>query len=390
MADVKMNKPPQRGLSQGVERDAAAGWPVRLSPLMFFVVLCVTGLGIAYLLPPKGVAKICGPSTYWAALVSCILVAPLVFIADALRKRFPDHNILAAAKETFGNIPGAAFNLLYLSLLIGQAMVIIRDTAELASTYLLDTTPNWAVTALLLLCAGYMARYGLAGISRLAGFVFVPTLLFRIVLQLLAFQGLKASHLLPLFGARPLAYLNGGFSLTTSFGPMLVGLLFIYPLLAKPPQLKGLTLSLIGFQTVILFLTVLIVIGVFGAVNVQSYIWPVFEADRRIDIPLLAFNQVGLLFLIVWLTMFLIGFAFYLYLFASSLHLQFPRVQYLWLLVGVTAVIQAGATLIPNLFVDLWILRLIRQNALYMIYGYPVLILLTALLRGKGDKRHAV
>jgi spore germination protein (amino acid permease) len=368
--------------------NADGGLPVKLEPSMFFILLFIVALGIAYLLPPKEAAQICGSSSYWAVLVTFLLVFPAVFLAQALQKHFPDHNILAASKETFGNYLGACLNLFFLALLIGNAIAIIRDTAELVSTYLLDTTPNWAVIGLFLLCSGFIASHGLTGISRLAGFVFIPTLTLRILLQFLALQDLKVTHLLPLFSASPIDYLKGGLTLTTAFGPLLVGLFFIYPLLAKPKKMTSIALGLIGGQTVILFFTMIIVIGVFGAVNVQTYIWPIFEVDRRIDIPLLVFNQVGLLFLIVWFTMFLVGFSFYLYVFASSMKQQFEKLNYLWCLIGILVLIQAGGMLIPNLWVDLWILRIIRHNALYLIYGYPLLIWVGTLVRGLGRKRN--
>jgi spore germination protein (amino acid permease) len=380
MAGARMNKRSPKAAYESTH----GALPVKLSPSMFFILLFITALGVAYLLPPKAAAKICGPSSYWAVLVSFSLVLPVIFLTRFLQKSFPDQNILAASKEIFGKYCGTFLNLLFLAFLMVQAVVIIRDTAELVSTYLLDTTPNWAVTGLFLLCTGFIAYNGLAGISRLAGFVFIPAVIFRILLQLLAVQGLKVTHLLPLFSASPIDYLKGGLALTTSFGPLLVGLFFIYPLLSKPQKLKAITLGLMGGQTAFLFLSTIIVIGVFGAANVQTYIWPVFEVDRRIDIPFLVFSQVGLLFLIVWLTMFLIGFAFYLYLFASSIQQQFQKLKYVGCLIGILMVIQAGTMAIPSLYMDMWILRIIRQNTIYMIYGYPLLICAGTLIRRVG------
>jgi hypothetical protein len=80
---------------------------------------------------------------------------------------------------------------------------------------------------------GYIAYDGLFSISRLAGFLVIPAVSFRVIMQLLALQGLNTTQLLPVFSASIPDYLKAGLSMVSLFNP-LIGILVIYPLLKKP------------------------------------------------------------------------------------------------------------------------------------------------------------
>lgn len=360
---------------------------VKLSPLMLFVLLLVSGMGLAYLVPLNEAAKICGPSAYLAVLLAGILLLPFVFLAIGLQHRFPEKNILGAATETYGVLMGTFLNFIYLAALSIQVIDVVHNTAELLITYSLNRTPLWAITAMILISSGFIAKNGLVGVSRLAGFVFIPVFFFRMIILAFATQGMEASQLLPVISASPLEYFRGGLSMTMIFAPVGISLLFIYPLLSKPGKLKLITCGLLGAQTLITFISFSIVIGVFGSIGVQSYGWPVFEVIRRIDISFLALDQLGIIFLIVWLTALLIGLALALYLFGSGINQHFQKLKYQWCLLGGIFIFGAGVLLIPNQFYDFYIFGIISKGFIGFFYVYPLLIYVGALFRGIGVKK---
>jgi spore germination protein len=360
---------------------------VKLSPLMLFVLLLVSGMGLAYLVPLNEAAKICGPSAYLAVLLAGILLLPFIFLVIGLQHRFPEKNILGAATETYGVLIGTLLNLIYLAALSIQVIDFVHNTAELLITYSLNRTPLWAITAMILISSGFIAKDGLVGVSRLAGFVFIPVFFFRIIILAFATQGMETSQLLPVITASPLEYIRGGLSMTMIFAPAGISLLFIYPLLSKPGKLKLITCGLIGAQTLITFISFCIVIGVFGSIGVQSYGWPVFEVIRRIDISFLALDQLGIIFLIVWLTALLIGLALGLYLFGSGINQHFKNLKYQWCLLGGIFIFGAGVLLIPNQFYDFYIFEIISKSFIGFFYAYPLLIYVGALFRGIGVKK---
>lgn len=357
---------------------------VKLSPLMFFAVLFVTALGMAYLFPPYQAAKYIGPGAYLAVIGSSLLMLPFVILLPAIQRRFPEKNLLGAAAEIFGSYIGTGLNIVFLTALVFITIFFVRNTLELITTYTLSRTPRWAVLALMMTTAGFLAKDGLVRVSRLAGFVFFPVVFLRLLMLFLAFQGLKAAHLLPVISAGPMAYLRGSLPMMSVYIPWVVGVVFIYPLLSKPSQFPRIIGGLLAGQASIAFLSVLIMIGVFGTLGVQSYTWPVFEAVRRIDIPILTFQQFGLFFLIAWFTMFLVGFSFILAIFSLGLKQQFDKLHYRWSLLIIVVLMMAGVLGIPNLFVNVEIFAKIRECSVCLIYIYPLLIYIASLFKGKG------
>ncbi|HBF38806.1 MAG TPA: hypothetical protein DDW50_15995 [Firmicutes bacterium] len=359
---------------------------VKLSPSMGFILLFVTGMGLAYLIPYYDAAQICGPSGYWAVLSACILMIPFIFLISELQHRFPQKNIFGAAIEIYGGIGGPFLNFIYLGALIFQIIFVVHNTAELIVTYSLNRTPLWAIIILIMLTSVFFVKDGLIGVSRLAGFVFIPVLLFRILILILASHGMRLVQLLPIFSAGPIEYFKGGLSLAMLFFPIGIGLSFIYPLLSKPGKLKLVSGSLLGIQTLLTFFSVAIVIGVFGDIGLQSFVWPVFEAIRRIDVSFLALDQVGIIFLIVWFTVFLTGLSLMLYISGSEINQQFKKLDYRWCLWGSTLIIGAGAISIPSLFYDVYVFTLMSRYSIALIYVHPLLVYLGALIRRRGVK----
>ncbi len=360
---------------------------VKVSPLMLFALLLVSGMGLAYLIPLDEAAKICGPGAYMAVLSAGIMLLPFIPLIVGLQKRFPEKNILGAATETFGKIPGAILNLFYLGALFFQVIFIVFNTAEMIITYSLNRTPLWAVVVLILISSGFFVKNGLVGICRLAGFVFIPVFFFRVLILAFATQGFEINQLLPVISAGPLEYLRGGISIAMIFGPAGVGLLFIYPLLSKPGKLKCITAGLLGMQILITFISFSIVIGVFGDIGLQSYAWPVFEVIRRIDISFLALDQLGILFLIIWFTALLTGLSVAFYIFGGGISQQFSKLKYRWCLWGSISIVGMGTLLIPDQFYDFHIFRIISKDFMIFFYGYPLLVYIGALVRGIGVKK---
>ena len=125
-------------------------------------------------------------------------------------------------------------------------------------------------------------------------------------MKLLVFTNVSCTHLLPVFSAKPLNYLLGGLALVNSFLPVAT-LLIIYPLYNKPQKLSAVTFWTAATATIIFVIGVLGSIGTFGADFIVQLNWPILAAIRWINIPDLVLEQVGLIFLVVWITMFIVA-----------------------------------------------------------------------------------
>ncbi|HYH04592.1 MAG TPA: GerAB/ArcD/ProY family transporter, partial [Bacillota bacterium] len=160
----------------------------------------------------------------------------------------------------------------------------------------------------------------------------------------------------------------------------------IHPCLSKHKKILKVLFGTTGITLIIFILAIVGTIGVFGATYTQYFAWPELNAVNHVNIPYLAVEQAGLLFLIVWLTTFFVACAFYIYLVAQSLTLQFPIFKYRWTVIVVLLIIGACGLLLPNApLVHAWFTSL-RIWAMVPWVGYPVIVYFTAVLRKVGDR----
>lgn len=353
----------------------------QLLPSSFLALLVASLSGADFLSLPHDAAKMMGPSGYWGVLVAGIYALALIGLIVLIKRRFPNQNIIKTSCDVLGKPIGALGNLFFMAIFLGWLMIGIRDASELVLTYLLVRTPLWVVEVFFLICFGYIATHGLTAVSRMASFIVLPTISLRFLMTMLSYQDFAVSHIEPIFSAQPAAYFHGGLFLAHAFLSLGI-ILMIYPQLTKEKKLVPITLGALG-TTVILFLsTVVGNIGVFGAPLTSRFAWPNLAMVHRISIPYLILEQVGLLFLIVWLTLFLIPATLFFTSIAGGLQQQFPKLNFRWTVLGLLVLVGTFGLLIPNGATVNRLFDLFRYWIFVPVTAYPLLIYLIALLRG--------
>lgn len=358
------------------------------SPINLFALLLVILFGLDFLDLPYDAARICGPNGYWAVLVAfCLIALPLILLLWLMHRRFPDRDLTITAIQVLGKPIAMIGNLIFLSTLVIWLIMAIRDGGELVLIYFLNRTPLWAVIALFLISVGYVAINGLAPVIRLAAFLLIPTVLFRLLMQIFALQGLKTTYLLPLFAEPPLHYFQGGMALANVFIPI-TAIFLIHPLVKKPGRFGIPVLCASIIATASFFIAAVGAIGVFGAELTQRFAWSEFANVQQINIPYLVLEQVGLMFLIIWLSMFFVATSFYFVIIARSLQQQFPKFSYRWTVSAILILVAIGALLFPNAVFSHSIFTFLRRWLIVPVALYPLIVYLTAVLRRqKGCQR---
>ncbi|HEX3044873.1 MAG TPA: endospore germination permease [Bacillota bacterium] len=359
----------------------------RLSPAMFFVLLLVSLSGLDFLTTPYDVAKVCGPSAHWAILGSWILILPLIGLMILFKNRFPEENLLLAATRVLGKPLAMAGNMLFLSVFLIWLIVVIPNAGYLISTYLLDRTPILVIEVALLMAIGYIAINGLKSVCRMAAFIVIPTIAFRLFMKTMSLQNVSITYLLPLFSNHPWSYLNGALATFSQFLP-LSSVFLIYPLLKKPSKLGMITLGAASAGTIIVLLGVIGTIGIFSAPVTERFSWPNLEAVHTLSVPYLVMEQFGLLFIIVWLTMFFIGTSFYFNLVADGLKQQIPVLNYRYTVLGLLILVGVGGFVIfPNIYRVNSAFTTLRHFAILPTVVYPLIIYGIDLLKGKRGQQ---
>jgi spore germination protein len=350
-------------------------------------ILLVTLVGLDFLDIPYKPAGV-GPSGYWCIFIAFALTIPLIWLISAFDRRFPRENLFEVAPRSIGRFFAYVGNLIYIAIFFLWLLFAIRDAADLVFIYMLNRTLLWVVLAVFLAGAGYVAINGLKSVAYLAAFVLIPTVTLRVMMLLLGFQNFNFSHLLPAFSEPVTQYVGGGLALFNYFAPV-VTMMLIHPQITTKKSITAVLYGSIGVVMVTFVLAIVGAIGVFGDRYTRYYPWPELNLVNHVNIPFLSLEQVGLLFLIVWLTTFFVACAFYLYLTTKGLTRQFPIFKYRWTLLTLLMVIGVGALAFPN---TPWVharFTQIRQWAVLPWTVYPLVVYLVAVLRKVGGRPDA-
>jgi spore germination protein (amino acid permease) len=356
--------------------------PMTIPPGVLWTLVVVTLLGQDFLNQPHYAAKVCGASGYWALCISFILTIPVIFLIAAFKRRFPKQNLLDAATQVLGKPLAFISNLLFLSIFLIYASLAIRDATDLVMSYMLERTPVWVVLFVFLLGCGYITINGFSGVVRMVSFILIPTVFFRLFMQILAFQQFSVSHLLPLVTTTPVKYLQGGLLLLNGFMPV-IAILLILHLIEEPRKLSATIFGAASSASLLFLLEILGTIGVFGATFLQRFTWSNLALIQRINIPYLVLEQIGPLFLVVWLTMFLCSMAFNFYLVAGGVNQLFPRWNYRLLVLILLAIVGVSGLFLPNMSLVTRIFTVYRVWAMAPLVCYPVIVYGVALIRGE-------
>ena len=353
-----------------------------ISGSSLFATLLVVLMGANFLDLPYSAVKYGGPSGYWCVGIAFLLIVPVILVAVALQRRFPNQNLLELAPAVIGKPLAFLGNLLFLSMFLIWQVFALRDGSDMIHIYLLNQTPLLAVLLILLICVGYVAVNGLAAVVRLISFLFIPSYGIRLLIEIFTFQTLRPTHLLPLFSESPGRYLMGGMSLVGYFLPV-TAIFLLFRRLKQPSQAGKAAFGALGGIFPVYLLAFLGTVGSFGAEYTMTFSWSEVAATNHINIPFLIMEQMGLLFMIVWITTFFSTKALYFYILGSGLKNQFPRLNYRWTVIVLLVLVGCGAMLFPNSIVVREAFTWVRPWLMIPVSGYPFLVYLIAVIRRK-------
>lgn len=343
-------------------------------------------LGLDFLNIPREAAQFGGASGHWIPVVSFGYAALAAAFILQFQKRFPGQTLLQAARISLGRPLAFVGNLAFLSVFFAWLVFAVRDAMDLVLIYLLSRTPLWAASTFFVLGVAYLSMGGLTAVSRLACFVVIPGAAIRLAMQLVAFQGVSVTHLLPLIAVRPVRLVIGGLSILNGFLP-LFAILLIHPLLTRKERLGRVLFIPISIAAIIFYTAVAGTIGKFGTELTMLFSWPNLASVATVSIPYLVIEQLGLVFLILWIILFFVAAGWYVQVVAHGVRTAFPRIPYRWAAAATLSAIWAAGLLFPNTLTVHSAFQVLRQWATLPAFFYPFVVYIVSWIRGvKGDQ----
>ena len=312
-----------------------------ISPRLLTPLLIVSALGYGLLNVPYYAVKIMGANGYLAMPIAAVFVLPGLAAIYLLALRFPGQTLIEQGVSILGPVFGRGAGICYLGFTTVFLAMFTRDMLNQVGTYFLNKTPLTVIMLAYLLLVAFLASRGIETITRLASFVVIPAMLIIIMLGVAAYQNVTWTRVLPVLTPNIWDYVKGGLAATNLFY-LLGGSAFVLPYL-KParsfPRVIGWTILIIA---PFYLLYAIGAIGVFGHKYLLNFAWASLEFVRILEYPYYLLEQAGLLMIIDWTTLILLGTGFLYYILAlgtSQITGALDYKRWVWLLLPLKAII---------------------------------------------------
>ncbi|MCL6635667.1 MAG: endospore germination permease [Peptococcaceae bacterium] len=311
-----------------------------------------------------------------------LLVARLV---TALGLRFPDQTIFEYAGEILGRWPGKLVGLLYIWWFLHMGAEVISEYGSFIVAAFMVDTPIIVFHLVVVAIAAYAVRNGLEVFTR-ANEIFLPLILGSVlVLFVLSTRDMDLHRLLPIFEAGAVNIVKGAVPPLSWFGEI-ASVAVLIPYLNQPRRAHLAAAAAVLACGAFFLLTVVGILAIYGPDLTGAWMFPTLNGARIISIANFL-ERLEPVIMGIWVTggFVKISVFYWAAVLGSAQVLELKDYRPLVLPVG--AVLVAMSILLHPSILEL--LRFLDQvwppYALSVFEaGIPLLLLVTALVRGKG------
>lgn len=355
-----------------------------LEGTMMVFALLTAKLFVQY---PSYLIEAGGPAAWQVGLVMTG-TGLLVFLPmAALVRRFPGRGLAEISQEVAGSALGGLLTLLVSAWLFAHLANGIRKFSETFIVSILPETPPSVLAIVVVLCAVYASYRGLEPLGRGTQILFPIIAAGAVLMLCFSLPRVDMSRLYPFWGYGVGMTLLEGLWLSSMVSDAVVLLAVAY---AFRQSAYFRTSGLVG---ILLFgllatVTVVVLVGIFGAPDAAQQPFPMFNLAR-----LVYFGRFGQRFesLMVMFWFFAAAVRLALLLHGAVVSLAGAlRLPYYRPLLFPLAVVAVAVSILPKDFIS--VLRIDRDWLLplgLVVLAIPALLLVIAMLRGKGGESRA-
>ncbi|MDR3540653.1 MAG: GerAB/ArcD/ProY family transporter [Desulfosporosinus sp.] len=239
-----------------------------------------------------------------AWLASSIL--PFIFgyltlvVINKLGSYFPKLTIFQYCEVIMGKFLGKGLSIFYIIFLLTMDALVLREFSDFLITTTLPLTPRLALLVSIIALATYGAYKGLEVIVRAVQFILGIYVLGFTIVVLFALTNFEFGRLLPIMEAGLWPIIRGSMVPAAWYGEICI-LAMLFPFVNKPMELKK--EGFISLVAITLFVTVDVVVtlGVLGASETCSHIFPFWAVTRSIDLSEVA-QRLESPILVIWIS----------------------------------------------------------------------------------------
>ena len=322
------------------------------------------------------------PRDAWAAAVLFTIGGMVLsLIVGSLANRFPREDFVVYTQKVLGTFMGKLLILAFLVWLFHSMGFVLWQVTSFVNLSLLPDTPIVPIMAILLLPSAYAVYSGIEGIARSSQVVFLPTMIILYLLFLLLIPDVNLENLLPVFEDGAANILRSSITPLAWAGEIMF-VVFLAPSvnnIGKTAKYSIITIALIGFGG---FVNETFYAAVFGLLR-QHLANPFYSLIRYIK-PTAFIERYDILFVTINLLGNFVKLSVFLYIFVLCLsqllgmksHRPLVLPSSVALLISTQYFVSSTNELI--LYLD----TVFPLYTIPLLYGFPVLVLLVAVIRG--------
>ena len=311
-----------------------------------------------------------------------LLVARLI---TTLGLRFPDRTIFQFPGEILGRWPGKLIGLLYIWWFLHMTAEVIREYGSFLVTAFMPDTPLIVFHLVVMSIAAYAVRNGLEVLARSAE-MFLPLILGSIIiLSLLAAKDADFQRLLPVFDSGAVQIAKGAMIPLSWFGEIAT-IAVLLPYLNKPREAHRVAAMAVLISGLFFLVQVVGILAIFGPALTEAWMFPGLNRSRLISIANFL-ERLEALSMVVWVTGGFVKVAVFYWAAVLGTAQVLELKDYRPLVLPVGAVLVAMSIFLHRNILELldFLARVWPPYALSTFeVGIPLLLLVTALVRGKG------
>jgi spore germination protein len=355
-----------------------------LTVLQVIAVIVSTIIGIGILSFPRYMAE-AGDSGAPLVTASGIVIAFIGFwFTASVCRKFPNETLFVFSRRLLGTGVADFFTGLIMLFFAFSTAITMRQFGEVCVSVIFKKTPIEAVILLMLLLGCLSIRRNIVKFTYIHAFYLPLILLSVLVIILVALKNVDLLNLLPLTGNHmtPHKFTEGMLSSASLYQGTFI-LTLLVPLMKKPKHLIKAGASALLVICGAYVLIVVTTVGMFGAQETMLLYYPTLETARSISLGAGLLERFDAIFIIVWVisifTSLFSNFYMAAYTFKSIARFKDHRLTASFLLPFIF-----GALLLPrNVFQTYDVAAATATFGLILLTGYPFILWLTALIRGK-------
>ncbi|MCL4440969.1 MAG: spore germination protein [Firmicutes bacterium] len=349
--------------------------------MVFLTIVIILSAGAAS--GPVLIYREAGRDSWLSVILLGFLGVAAGVVAAGLGMRFPNMNIVQYGELLAGRILGRAIVLLYIIFFLYANIIFIRDFSEILVTYFMPETPLLFFVVGLTTASAYIVRSGLEVLARMNVILTTAAVLLGLLMFSLSSPLLRIENFTPVLEDGIMPVLKGVFHIAPLFAETM-SLLMIIPYLNRPQEAKRAILRGSAIAGLVELLAISIAVALLGERMARNLV-PFLTIARQISISELI-ERVEPLFILAWMIVAVARISIFHFLTVLTISQWLNLKEYKALVLPAGVLTTVLSVVLWGSFVELFshITKILPFAFLPLELGLPLLLLVTAHLRGKG------